>query len=92
MADMPEMDDMADRADRADKADKADRAYSRMILPTIAYRLQIWNHDWLTGPQHQLQGDSIASKNHKKLGKPHQEQQKTTKNRNQQENYFLANS
>ena len=33
--------------------DRADRAYSRIILPTIAYRLQIWNYhptDWPTGP------------------------------------------
>ena len=42
--------------------DRADRAYSRIILPTIAYRLQIWNYHWLAHPQHQLQGDDIASK------------------------------
>ena len=35
--------------------DRADRAYSRIILPTIAYRLQIWNYDWLAHwPTHWL--------------------------------------
>ena len=41
MAERTDWADMADRADRADMADMADRAYSRIILPTIAYRLQI---------------------------------------------------
>ena len=35
------MADMAEVADMPDMANMADRAYSRIILPTIVYRLQI---------------------------------------------------
>ena len=41
LAEVADMADMADIADIADRADMADRANSRVILPTIAYRLQI---------------------------------------------------
>ena len=43
---------MADMADRADRADMADRAGKSEIM-----------NDPLTGPQHQLLEDAIASKN-----------------------------
>ena len=63
-ADIADMADMADMADRADRADRADMADSRVILPTIDYidgKSEIMNHP-LTGPQHQLLEDAIASK------------------------------
>ena len=60
---MAEVADMADIADIAVRADMADRANSRVILPTMAYiddKSEIITPP--TGPQHQLQGDAIASK------------------------------
>ena len=53
-ADMADMAEVADMADIADRADMADRANSRVILPTIAYRLLIYGKSEimtpLTGP------------------------------------------
>ena len=64
MADMADRADWADRADRADMADRADRAdmTDRADRAGMAGKSEIMN-DPLTGPQHQLLEDAIASKN-----------------------------
>ena len=63
MADMADRADRADMADMADRADRADTAY-RADSADRAGKSEIMT-DWLTGPlahpQHQLQGDAIAS-------------------------------
>ena len=62
MIDRADMADWADTADRADMADRADRA-GMAGRTDWADKSEIMNHP-LTGPQHQLLEDAIASKNH----------------------------